>query len=96
MVREIENNGTKLEESDEICHLLLIMPEIFEIETLTSNKDANAESLEFVKARLFDTEFKFRNTDSNDFNNKVSLKADLPFRCYEYGRKGHKRSDCIK
>lgn len=71
LLRQLEWAEEKLDGSDKVCNLLLTMHEKYDIvitviETLTKNV-----ALEFVKDRLLDTEFKYKDTQP-DFKRQYS------------------------
>lgn len=57
LIRELRATGTKLEETDQVCHLLLTMPAEFN-HVVTAIETLSAENLTigFVKNRLMDEE----------------------------------------
>lgn len=93
IVRELENTGTKMDECDKICHLLLTLHEgynavITAIETLNTNI-----TMDFVKSRLLDEELKMKNNVKTIKSDEVVFKA-LPINCFKCGKRGHKAIDC--
>jgi len=100
LVRNIKSAGSKIEDDDIICHLLLSLSESYSvvitaIETLSTDN----LTLDFVKGRLLDEEVKrcgmsgatvAESKSSNVFYtyNKKEI------RCYGCGELGHKRNRC--
>ena len=109
LIRELRSTGAKLEETDVVCHLLLTMPQEYEvvvtaIETLSTEK----LTLGFVKNRLLDEEKKreagnsLSQSDLNQSFPSVSskYKDSAYFRkrptCDFCGKFGHRKSQCRK
>ena len=97
-IRELENAGSKMEESDKVCYLLLSLSDEYEsiitvIETLN-----NDVTMEFVKSRLLDEESKLKSKiNYNGCLGGITFKAlHLQLVCYKCGKEGHKANDCYK
>ena len=97
LMRELESAGSKIDESDKVCHLLLTMNPIYDpvitaIETLQ-----NEITIEFVKSRLLDEELKLSNKKPNSLKvceSEVTFKAQNDLKCYGCGKTNHKYADC--
>lgn len=88
IVRELESTGTKLDEDDKVCHLLITIPEKYETVITAMETIADKLTLEFVKSRLLDAELKLKNDDEIDNN------LDTSFSCFSCGKRGHKQFQC--
>lgn len=57
LVRELKSTGATLEETDNVCHLLLTMPEEYNMVVIALETMSNGQlTLSFVKTRLLDEE----------------------------------------
>lgn len=101
VMRELENSGSKTEESDKICHLLLTLSEEYE-PVITAIETLNTEvTMDFVKSRLLDEELKLKSKNVNvdvlyqyKHEEEASFKAMHPtFSCFRCGGP-HKIADC--
>lgn len=63
LVRELKSSGTTLEEIDIVCHLLLTMPE--EYNMVVTALESGQLTLSFVKTRLLDEEAKRSGNNTN-------------------------------
>lgn len=99
IIRDLQDLGSKVDETDRVCHLLLSLPSQYDtvvtaIETIADVK------MDFVKARLLDEEIKIRSrsdSDSAKVNSEVSFKAFLPSSgCFICGDKSHFKAQCPK
>lgn len=104
LIRDLENAGSKQEETDKICHLLLTMNANYDavitaIETLPPSTEI---TMEFVKCRLLDEELKMdskkderkKNSFSEILNNEASFNTTQQTTCFHCKKTGHKFSDC--
>ncbi|BES91128.1 Hypothetical protein2 [Nesidiocoris tenuis] len=99
LLNELEAvGGSKLEDSDKACYLLLSMPDKYDtvitaIETMSENI-----TLEFVKGRLLDAEIKFKESEIHTVCGDSAFSARKSHRrsCYECGDPYHLRSNCPK
>lgn len=75
-MRELKSTGANLDETDIVCHLLLTMPEEYNM-MVTALKTLSSEQLilSFVKSRLLDEEAK-RNGTSSNINSSTFLDRD--------------------
>lgn len=97
IIRELEQTGSKLDENDKICHLLLTLGEkystvITAIETVAPDK----LNMDFVKSRLLDEELK---TESSSKIQKENENREVTFNatqiiCYKCNKTGHKSYEC--
>lgn len=61
IIRDIEANGTKMEEKEKVCQLLLSMKDVYQ-PTITALETAGTElTIEFIKCKLLDAELKEKN-----------------------------------
>ncbi|KAK9712763.1 hypothetical protein QE152_g24751 [Popillia japonica] len=98
LIRDLKSAGTKMEETDVICHLFLTLPKCYDtivtaLETIPDRK----LTLDFVKSRLLEEEIKRRNTGTIKKNETkaIAFTANkFPFKCYKCDRIGHKKADC--
>lgn len=84
IMTSLESMGSKIDESDKVCHLLLTMNEDYDnvlLETMDKDLDIN-----FVKAKLLDAEMKIQNKEREE---------STFFTCYKCG-KGLKSYECKK
>lgn len=59
LIRELKSTGAKIEETDIVCHLLLTMPEEYDmVVTALETMSSGQLTLSFVKTRLLDEEAK--------------------------------------
>ncbi|KAJ8890254.1 hypothetical protein PR048_009762 [Dryococelus australis] len=96
LARDLGAMGSKLEQDNIVCHLLLIIPDKYEkvipvLETMDTDS-----TLEFVKFSLLDAELKLNHMHASKvneslfsarFNNKVH-------KCFECGETGHFITEC--
>lgn len=90
LINDLEAAGSKIENSDKVCHLLLTLGEEYDtvitsLETMCDDKDL---SIEFVKSRLLDAEIKLKNKHSESHEQSAMLT------CYKCGKEGHKSYQC--
>ncbi|UYV73309.1 hypothetical protein LAZ67_10002666 [Cordylochernes scorpioides] len=89
IIRELDNIGSKMDESDKICHLLLSLNEEYE-NVITAIETINTEiKMEFVKARLLDEELKRKKKQGEPRNEEMTF-GSFTFTCYNCGQKGEK------
>lgn len=89
LIRDLENAGSKMEEEDKVCHLLLSLNDEYEY-VITAIETMNTDvTMDFVKSRLLDEEIKGRAKQGQNVNNEMSFYA-----CYKCGKSGHKFSEC--
>ncbi|KAG5898770.1 hypothetical protein JTB14_010980 [Gonioctena quinquepunctata] len=95
LIRDLESAGSKLEEEDKVCHLLLSLNEEFEsVITAIETMNSTTVSMDFVKSRLLDEELKIKaKFESNGGHSEMSFTAS-PYTCYKCGKRGHKIADC--
>ncbi|KAG5869372.1 hypothetical protein JTB14_030357 [Gonioctena quinquepunctata] len=94
LMRDLESSGSKLEEEDKVCHLLLSLSEEFEsVITAIETMSSTIVSMDFVKSRLHDEELKIKaKFESNDGHSEMSFTAS-PYTCHKCGKRGHKIAD---
>lgn len=74
LIRELESVGSKVEESDEVCYLLLSLNQKYEA-VITAIETLNTEiTMDFVKSRLLDEEMKIK---SKQLNNSLSFGSNI-------------------
>ncbi|RVE52203.1 hypothetical protein evm_003122 [Chilo suppressalis] len=84
----------KVDEEDQICHLLSSLPKEFEhvitsIETMATEKQLN---LELVKTRLLDAETKLKLNNDTDTQNEINNAFII--KCYGCEKTEHKSFEC--
>ncbi|BES91255.1 Hypothetical protein2 [Nesidiocoris tenuis] len=99
LVRELETMGTKMDQDDKICHLLLTLPSAFDnVITVLETMDSADLSIDFVKNKLLDVEIKWKQLHPTDKN----IEDDCAFysrsgnKCWECGDNRHFRENCPK
>ena len=96
LLRELEALGTKLDDTDKACYLLLTMPERFNV-VITALETLNKTiTFDFVKNRLLDAEMKLKETTFEDKDTECSFAAKNDNGCFECKSKEHFRKDCPK
>ncbi|CAB3250908.1 unnamed protein product [Arctia plantaginis] len=93
LIKDIEINGTKMEEQDIVCQLLLSVEEAYQ-PVVTALEMSNTKlTVEFIKGKLLDAELKEKNQQkniqekSNPHNEYVFQSASL--KCYNCGEPNH-------
>lgn len=96
LIRELESTGTKLEEDDKVCHLLLTMSEKYETVITVLEITTATLTLEFVKSKLLDVELKMKNGNNQEEYkiDECSFNASVKYKCYICGKPGHFKVDC--
>lgn len=106
-VSELKNCGGNISDSEVITQLLSVMPESYQsvttaIDIIFCQQAANI-SLDFVKSKLLMEETRQKKNQvetstSSAFviHKKKVFKDKFPFKCYNCGMKGHKKTDCKK
>lgn len=95
IIRELESVGSKVDETDKVCYLLLSLNDDYE-GVITAIETMNADiDMEFVKAKLLDQELKIRNKASNNDENVATSFKAAQIVCYKCGKKGHKSFECL-
>lgn len=95
VMRELESVGSKVDESDKVCHLLLSLnedygPVITAIETLNSEV-----TMEFVKSRLLDEELKIK-SKVKLATTESAFKTNNQYVCFKCGKPGHRIANCTE
>lgn len=81
LIRELENTGMKIDETDKVCHLLLTMDAKYELE-ITAIETMNAEmTVNFVKSRLLDAELKVCSKQEDNNDNNVTFFSGEFYKC---------------
>lgn len=96
IIRELNDLGSNIDESDRVCHLLLSLPSKFDT-VVTALETISDVKMDFVKARLLDEEMKFTTKGESklDRNHEVSFKVSNKT-CYSCGSLEHFRAQCPK
>lgn len=100
LVKNIKSAGSKVEDDDVICHLLMSLPESYNVViTAIETLSTDLLMLDFVKGRLLDEEVKHSwishiSVDEGKSSNASYTKNKKEIRCYGYGKLGHKRNWC--
>lgn len=96
LIRELEDIGSKMNDSDKVCHLLLTLNDDYDsvitaIETLNTNI-----TMEFVKSRLLDEELKqktkFKTVAESTFKTESLNYGNR--NCFQCGKPGHRIAEC--
>ncbi|CAB3233177.1 unnamed protein product [Arctia plantaginis] len=98
LIEDIEINGTKMEEQDIVCQLLLSVEEAYQ-PVVTALEMSNTKlTVEFIKGKLLDAELKEKNQQkniqkkSNPHSGYVFQSASL--KCYNCGEPNHFARNC--
>lgn len=96
LINSIEALGSKLDEDDKVCHLLLTMPTMYDnvvtaIETMSVDKSI---TLDFVKSCLLDAEIKKNEQSQNVKGNENVFTAPKYIECFKCHKKGHIAAEC--
>ncbi|BES99547.1 Hypothetical protein2 [Nesidiocoris tenuis] len=98
LIRDLESTGSKMDEDDKVCHLLLTMPDEYETVITVLETTNEKLTLEFVKSKLLDAELKHRNSaghlNKGNGNDECSFSARFKPRCYACGSYQHLRDNC--
>ena len=100
ITRELEELGSKIDESDKVCHLLLTLGKEYET-VITALETQPDVKFDFVKARLLDEEIKLKTKLPTKSENEVSFKASSSRTrndsgCFNCGDKNHYIAQCPK
>ena len=100
IIRELEDLGSKIDDSDKVCHLLLSLSKEYDT-VITALETLPDIKIDFVKARLLDEEMKIKTKCNN--NNVKSDSMEVSFKaastgsgCYNCGDKRHFIAHCPK
>uniref|UniRef100_A0A0A9YV18 Copia protein n=1 Tax=Lygus hesperus TaxID=30085 RepID=A0A0A9YV18_LYGHE len=74
IIRQLGELGSKIDESDRICHLLLSLPSKYDA-VVTALETVAEVKIDFVKARLLDQEIKLKTRDDYVPDQETSFKA---------------------
>lgn len=98
LIRDLEATGTKLDEDDKVCHLLLTMTEKYQTVITVLETSLTTLTLDFVKGKLLDAELKLKNTEQNMpvRNEECSFVSNEKPRCFNCGSKDHLIAKCPK
>ncbi|BES99088.1 Hypothetical protein2 [Nesidiocoris tenuis] len=93
IIRDLCDQGTKFDEPDKVCHLLLSLPQQYE-SVITALETVSDVKLDFVKSRLLDEELKIASKQPyNGDKEEVVFKASNSG-CYLCGNKSHYKAQC--
>ncbi|KAJ8885033.1 hypothetical protein PR048_011229 [Dryococelus australis] len=98
LVSDLEGMGSKLNQDDKVCHLLLTLPNHYDnVVTVLETMDADL-TLDLVKSRLRDTDLKLNHIQTNVGNEETSFVASYrPVRkCFGCGDPSHLIADYPK
>lgn len=93
IISELEAIGTKMDEENKVCHLLLSMPPKFDVVITVLEKSNQTLTIEFVKSKLLDAELKINNADSGTPSAEFSLGTKVR-RCFNCGSTKHLKDTC--
>lgn len=97
LARELEDHGSKIDESDKICHLLLSLPKEYET-VITALETHDSLKMDLVRYRLLDEEAKLKSGKSSKTTtgneNEVSFKSYAG--CFNCGDTQHFIANCPK
>ncbi|KAK9731139.1 Zinc knuckle [Popillia japonica] len=101
LIRELESAGSKMDETDKVCHLLLTMTEKYQSVISARETTTMTLTIEFVKSRLLDYELKLNNEEhsSKIKNSECSLfnvNENRLRKCYTCGSTDHLKPNCPK
>lgn len=108
ILRELKSAGGKMEKEEEICQLLVSLPESFESVTAAlENLQPEELTMELVKGRLLDHDIKKNSMNiehrseikkaQNVFENQPSAMTGCSKKeivCFTCGKKGHYKNNC--
>lgn len=63
VIRELEEMGTKIDEADKVCYLMLTLPKDYDT-VITALEKVPDVRMDYVKSRLLDMEMKLKNPSS--------------------------------
>lgn len=93
LVAKLETMGSKMEESDKVCHLLLtlLLNEDYD-QVITTLETIDKElDMEFVKSKLMDAELKIKGKEKESTD-----EVNFYIKCYKCGKEGQKFYECKK
>lgn len=97
IVSQLEDSGSKMNEQDKVCHLLLTMSDVYE-GTITALETTNVKlTVDYVKSKLLDAELKVKNSEKTEcavFENAFMTRDN--FKCYNCGERNHFARNCPK
>ena len=99
IVRDLEGTGSTLDEDDKVCHLLLTMPERYNVVITVLETTTTALTLELVKSRLLDMELKMKNEKDEKkekYSEECSFSANIKKKCYICNSENHLANLCPK
>lgn len=96
LIRELESTGSKMDETDKVCHLLLTMNEKYNTVITALETTTMTLNLDFVKSKLLDVELKLKNEKGNqEKEDECSFNAGKNL-CYTCGSPKHYQAQCPK
>lgn len=96
LTRELEDHGSKIDEGDKICHLLLSLPKNYET-VITALETHDSLKMDLVRSRLLDEEAKFRsNKPSKTSSNETEVSFKSQSGCFNCGDNDHFIANCPK
>ncbi|BES91785.1 Hypothetical protein2 [Nesidiocoris tenuis] len=98
LIRELETMGTKMEQDDKICHLLMTLPTAYDnVITVLETMDSSDITIEFVKSKLLDAEMKQRQLiTQGESDDGCAFHSKFVRKCWECGDSRHLRDNCPK